>query len=49
LTKFYGDEGSYLTSTGDDVIYGGNYVSGDVYIAGGGGSDIIIGGNNLYG
>jgi len=49
LTDFYGDDGSYLTSTGDDVIYGGSYVTGDVYIAGGGGNDIIIGGTGLLG
>ena len=31
------------------MIYGGNYVMGDVYIAGGGGNDIIIGGSQLEG
>jgi len=36
-------------STGDDMIYGGNYVRGDSYIMGGGGNDIIIGGNGLTG
>jgi len=36
-------------STGDDVIYGGNYVRGESYIVGGGGNDMIIGGNGLTG
>jgi len=42
-TDFYGPD--FTASTGDDMIYGGEDVTGDVVIAGGGGNDIIIGGN----